>query len=271
MLARLCVLVLLSAFLVGCGNFEPSAWDALLQKIVNKDDDAMARRFIEAVRTGDYSGARAMLAPNLPGDSDEGLRALHLILDQGEPIETKLIGCNTSSDLGSGKSKTDLTYEIHYRDAWVAGDVLLTKSPDWTFVEGSHFSPIRDSLAVLYRFSLAGKSPLHYAVFALAIVIPVFILFALGVCIRTRVRRKWLWIIFILLGVCAFQFNWSTGSCSFNPASVNVLGAAYFSSSPYSPTIFTLAFPLGAVIFLLGRRRLVASAAPSPPVRTSAE
>jgi hypothetical protein len=265
MLARFWLLLVLAILLPGCGNMGKSVYDAMIQKLVAKDDDDQARLFVEAVRKNDFDAAKTLLSPKVPKDNlDQGLRDLHMTLDQGEPVEMKLIGfrSNTFVSLKESTSRENLTYQIQFRDVWVVGDVLLDKDEIATFVLGAHFQRIPNSLDVLNQFNLVKWTPAHYVVLAFTVIIPVFILTALVVCIRTKVRRKWLWIIFILLGVGAVHFDWTTGAFSYQIFHLNLFGVGVMATSPYSPWIFELGFPLGAVIFLLRRRSL---ALPKPP------
>lgn len=88
------------------------------------------------------------------------------------------------------------------------------------------------------------------------------ILVALIVCIRSRIRRKWLWIIFILLGFVQFRFDWSSGQFNVQPASLMLFGASFMRLGPYAPWILGFAIPVGAITFLLLRRWLIIEEAP---------
>ena len=108
----------------------------------------------------------------------------------------------------------------------------------------------------MHRASFAGKSITHFAFYAATVFIPLFILFALVQCIRTPMpRRKWMWIIFILIGVTEFQFNWSAGEIGFQALNISLLAAGFAKLSPISPLILKAGIPLGAIVFLLERSR----------------
>jgi hypothetical protein len=86
----------------------------------------------------------------------------------------------------------------------------------------------------------------------------IFTLVVLVVCIRTKMkRRKWLWILFILFGFGKLSVNWATGQWG-----VMVLAAQLFSASGTAaylgPWIVSVSLPVGAVLFLIKRRRLEA-------------
>jgi hypothetical protein len=266
MKAKLFTLALVSLLLIGCVDEKTRLldWKAMLQKSIPKDEDALARHFIDLVRTGDYDQAQQLLTPSLRGDQARlALQQLHGLFDHGEPLEIEPIGYSSSTFHSSSQdvSKIDLFYQIHFKDSWVAGDVLIDQKTDPIDVLGSHFHPISDSLEVLNRFTLSGKSSLHFAVLAFCILIPAFILYALVVCIRSPIRRKWLWIIFILFGLIRFRFDWTTGLYDIQPLTLQLLGVGCVQASPYSPWLFELALPVGALVFLIRRRKLI-----KPPV-----
>lgn len=258
MLARLSrnllVVIVIGLLLAGCDQ------KALLQKFVPKDDDAFARRFLDAIRTGDYTAADQMLVASLRGPkSENGLRELNHVLAHGEPVSVEIIGCNlftNSSSQGTVRT-TNLSYQFHFPDSWAAGNIAVGHQSGATSIVDSHFQSIPDSLEVLNRFTWSGKSVVHYLVFAACIAIPLLILVALIVCIRSRVRRKWLWIIFILLGFVQFRFDWSSGHFDVQPISFALFGASAFRPSSYAPWILGFAIPVGAIFFLALRRRLL--------------
>jgi hypothetical protein len=232
---------------------------AILEKFVPKDDDAFARRFLDTVRAGDYAGADQMLDASLRGEkSASGLHELNKVLAHGEPVSVEVIGFNLiSKETPTGTARTtNLSYQIRFRDSWVAGDVSVGHPSGPPTVLSWQFQPIPDSLEGLNRFTFAGKSLVHYLVFAACIAVPAFILVALIVCIRSRIRHKWLWIIFILLGLVAFRFDWASGQFDVQPISFLLFGASAFRVG-YAPWILSFAIPVGAIIFLLLRPGLL--------------
>lgn len=97
---------------------------------------------------------------------------------------------------------------------------------------------------------------------------PIPILCTLIQCVRTRVKRKWLWIPFILIGIGSVQRNWTMGQLGLQPLSLHIPGAALTRGGLYAPWILSVSFPLGAVLFQRKRRKLKARA-PSDPLERS--
>ncbi len=236
-----------------------------LEKWVPKDDDAFARRFIDALRAADFAATDQMLAPSLNNEKTQaGLRQISQVLGRGEVLTTEVIGCFVSYHASS--QTTNLSYQLHLSEGWVAGNVVIAREEGKSAIVGAAFQSIPDSLEVTHQFTFAGKSLRHYLVFVICVVIPGVVLVALVLCIRSRVRRKWLWILFILLGVVQFRFNWTSGKFDIQPLSFLLFGGSALRGSLHAPWILGFALPVGAVVFLIKRRTLVLKhAAPPPP------
>ena len=102
---------------------------------------------------------------------------------------------------------------------------------------------------------------MQYGVLATAITMAIFTIVVLVACIRTKMkRRKWLWVLFILFGFGKLSVNWATGQWG-----VMLLAAQLFSASGtaafFGPWIVSVSLPVGAVLFLIKRRRLEAGPA----------
>lgn len=197
----------------------------------------------------------------------EGLTKLHQIIDHGQPIAFETIGANVGYFKpwnGSGSKQASLTYQLQFRDAWVVAYIVIESNDQGRHVLSAYFQPAPDSLQVLNAFTFKNKSVLHYLFLVLCILIPIFIISTTVVCIRSRVRRRWLWILFILFGFVQLRLNWTTGAWDVVPASFHLLGAAWFRASSYAPVIVSFSIPVGAIIFLALRRHLRRKEEPPP-------
>lgn len=242
-----CVLLLLAA----CDTKE------LIQKFVPPDDDAFARRFIDALRAEDYALTDQLLAPSLRDEKTQaGLREIGRVLGRGELLSTEVTGCVVSVN-GAGQT-TNLSYQLHLSEGWVAGNVVLAREQgSAAAIVGGTFQSIPNSLEVINRFSFAGRPLRHSLVFMIWVAIPLVILTALVHCIRSRIQRKWLWVLFIVLGFVQFRFHWTSGQFEIQPLAALLFGASVFRPGLYGPWIFSFALPVGAVAFLIRRRKLM--------------
>lgn len=241
--------------LTGCGQQE------LLDKLVPQEESAFAKQFISHLSSGNLNAVEPQLAPSLKGpETTTKLAQVATLFPPGEPTEVQVVGARVLTS--SKGSQYDLSFQYVYAKAWVLVNVVLEKDSEKLAVAGVHVTPLRDSLQSINSFSFAGKSTLHFAFFALAIAIPIFILVTLFLCIRTPVpKRKWLWLLFIAVGLVQFSLNWSSGEVNMQPISFLLFGAGYAQAGLASPYIFTIAIPIGAILFYVQRRKWHAQSA----------
>ena len=242
----------------------------LVQKFASKEDDDFARKFVELIRKSQYDEADHMIDPDLIAKNGAvPLTQFHQILDKGEPVSFEIIGAQVGFfrpwDGSGSKRQSNLTYQIQFPDAWVVAAFLIESSPKGKYIAGANLQLVSDSLRVLNRFTFKNKRAIHYLFLAACVFVPLFILSAILICIFSRIRKRWLWIIFILLGVMQFQLNWTTGGMSVQPASILLLGAAFSRVSSYAPVILCFGIPIGAIVFLALRPWLRRRGTPRPP------
>jgi hypothetical protein len=254
--------------LSGCLNEK-----ALIQKFAPKEDDEFARHFIDLIRQGRYEEANPMLDAAVAAKAGTtAFSQLHQVVDHGDPIAVELVGANIGFfkpwDGSNSKRQSNLTYQLQFQNAWALAAFVIETDPTGQHISGANFQPLTDSLQVLNRFTFQNKSAIHYLFFFACILIPLFIVAVIVLCFRSRVRRRWLWIIFILFGIMQFQLNWTTGQFVLRPISVMLLGASFFRASSYAPIVLSFGIPIGAMIFLVVRRRLRRKDEP-PPVTTA--
>jgi len=117
-------------------------------------------------------------------------------------------------------------------------------------------NPIPKSLEEINAFTFSGTSFRHYLILLIAIGMPIFILYTIVLCIRTKMKRKWLWIIFMLLGFGKYSFNWTSGLMGFMPIAIQLIPISAFKGGPYAPWIINISVTIGALSFYLKRRKV---------------
>ena len=113
--------IMIAVLLAGCDQ------KAFLQKLVPKDDDAFARRFLDAVRTGDYAAADQMLVASLrSAKSESGLREIITCSPMASPCyRNHRMQPVHQRVQPRHDSNTNLSYQIHFPDAWAAGNIAV--------------------------------------------------------------------------------------------------------------------------------------------------
>lgn len=252
------VLMLILSCLLSSGCNSNDFLRNSLNKMAPDDDEAFAKECLTALRNGDFQTVIKHSDPQIvkPG-IEYDLTRISNLLAHGDPLALELVGCNVFST--SEKRRTNLTYQYQFADAWVLAAVTIDSIGDSKKVIGVNVNPIPRSLGDLNAFTLSGKSIKHYMLMTIAVIVPIFIIFTIVVCVRTKMRKKWLWVLFILIGVAGLKLNWTTGQIGLQPISFHLLGSGISKMGLYAPWILTISFPLGAVMFLIKRNKLQAA------------
>jgi hypothetical protein len=110
------------------------------------------------------------------------------------------------------------------------------------------------------RFTLSGRGAAQYTILALAVLAPLLSLYALVLCVRTKMRRtKWLWLVLVLMGIGKIVVNWTTGQVFFTPIAFQ-LPPAGANAVLYGPWQVYVSLPVGAIVFLALRSKLAVPA-----------
>jgi hypothetical protein len=123
--------------------------------------------------------------------------------------------------------------------------------------EAMNVQPLANSLQEINSFELKGKGFANYAILALAIALPLFSAAVLIMCIRTPMprKRKILWCLGILVGLCQFHLDWTSGGISVTPLSFQLPPASWFRAGPFAPHVISVSVPAFAILFLWRRRQ----------------
>lgn len=236
--------------------------DSLIKKFTPPEDEAIATNYIAMLRQNQFEPIQKDLDPSLKSVlTQDTLVKMATAIPAQDPISVKVIGAQQvrNSDL----YRINLSFEYQFPSKWLLINVATQKKDGVSTIIGFNIYPLSDSLENLNKFTLAGKNLMQYVTLSFAILIPVFTLYALVLCIRTKMqKRKWLWIIFIIIGIGKFTVNWTTGQWNLAPLSFQLFGAGSF-APPYGAWLISISLPLGAILFLLRRKKFVASIEPT--------
>ena len=249
--AFLLILFLLS----GCDQ------QAMFERFIPKEESAVAKELLFQLAAKDYATIERQLDPSVQSPSvRDALEQMAALFPAEPPKSVNTVGANTSSV--NGVTTYNLTFEHQYSSVWLLTNVVLQRRDGHVTVLGLHANPMRQSLEDVNRFTFEGKGPIHYIVFVLVVGVPLFIAYALVLCFKTPIaRRKWLWLLFVALGFFQLSLNWTDGAYGIQAISFALLGAGFVRAGPYAPFILNVAIPVGAIVFMVRRRSLVAQSA----------
>lgn len=237
--------------------FMLAACDPLVQiaGAVPADEDEFAKRHVALLAAKDFAAVEAMMSPELFAAAGRAtLDEMAALLPATAPKSIQIAYYGTFEV--DGARRINMYYQYRFDEFWILVEMVLDRRGDELAVVSLHLYRGDQAWTEANRFTLTGKDPQHFVIFAMAIFNPLFILFAIVQCIRTPMpRRKWLWIIFILVGLTEIQLNWTTGEVGFEPLKALLLGAGFWKQSPISPLVLSVGIPFGAIIFLLKRKK----------------
>lgn len=159
-------------------------------------------------------------------------------------------------------------YELERESDFLLIDIYVSANPDCCKLHNINVRPSATRPSAINNFTLKEKSAWHYVFLAGLILVPLFIIYTLVACVRDKqLKRKWLWFLFILVGIYGINLNWTTGeigneffshtgtgSLHISLISFQILGAGFIKSSIFGAWTLTVAFPLGAVIYWFRRK-----------------
>jgi hypothetical protein len=243
------VLSLLLAMLAGCNQAD------MMQKFASPADQALAKSYIDLLRQQRFEDIEKAADPSIAGPVlHDTLVQMAALIPTGEPSTITLVGAHRMKVDAS--STVNLTFEYGFSGKWILTNVALKDQGGKITIVGFSVVPQPASLEEQNRFTLAGKTPFQYLVFALAILFPLITLWALVVCVKSKLKgRKWPWVLFVLLGFGKLAVNWTTGEWSFAPLSFQLFSAGVFAPL-YGQWTIAIALPIGAVTFLVLRNKL---------------
>jgi len=227
---------------------------------LDQDVKAMLKDLNQALvgRDGDYFFSHAhssIVNEKLPGSIGEVFNSLPV----GEPetIELATVNYQTVNMISGYSSKTyNVSYHLSFGTQFVLVSYVLVDEGQGYKIAGLHANKSPVSFKEINAFTKVPLTPLKVAVFLLALAVVVFIIWVFVLAMREKnLKLKPLWGVFILLGFGGFVINWTTGAWVFQLFSFSLLGAGYSAAGHFSPIIFKVAFPLGAVVFLILKKK----------------
>jgi hypothetical protein len=222
-----------------------------------------AKSYIALFRARDFAEIEKRTAPSSANQQFRtNIEKMAAMVPNEDPKNITVIGWNkfmTDGKLVSVRA----SFEYEFSSTWLVVTITLAKKGDGFLVAGANFTPHKDSLQNLTKFTLSNKPLGSYLFLIYAAALPFFMIFAAILAIQTPIPKwKWLWVAFTLFGFFQTTLNWTTGEFAVKFLSFQFLGSGY-AADTYSPVLITASLPLGAIIFLQRRRQWLRRAATS--------
>lgn len=235
------------------------------ERFVDKDKDKFARTFIQEVISGDENAQKYVHSDLLDDNAIMFLEQIHNALNGKKLSEISVIGLQNkweeSINLKSGddvsKSYYAINYEYDYGDVFLFFHLKISRVDGTEKIVGFNAELSKTSYIERVSFSFDNKGVKHYIVLLWLILIPLFLIYAIVMVVKTPIRRKWLWIVLILVFNIGFVFNWTYGVFIWNNIKIVLLGSGVMIGAMKAPWDFSVSVPFGAIIFLFRRRSIL--------------
>jgi hypothetical protein len=229
-----------------------------------KPADNFSRTFIDKIISGQTESAFADIDPEVLNDkAKEFITNASRNINGATPKKYRVVEANWTSGYYTKTGKFT-NYRLGYEFEFEKGNILFTtaiKEKDGKFsvmAFNGEFLPA--PLSELTKFTLTGKSVLHYIFLVFCVLVPLFILTTLIIMLFSKMttKKKIIWTLIILLvSLPKFVINWGNGQLDFSLLNISLLGSGFNKPTLYSAWLLSFHIPLGAIIFWFKRKNLL--------------
>lgn len=243
--------ILLSSFFVivsGC-TFNPFFQDDL-----PKEDKLFSENYIDILQLNEINKAKYFFSDDLRNSATEWLDTIVVIVNQEKVKNKKLVYQKIINN--NNPYRAILSYELEYSNYCSLIELTIEKINDNYKIAGLYYYPMSGTFEELTTFKITSKPFTHYLMLIISAIVLIIIVYALIVCVREPIKNKWLWIIFILIGISKISFVWSSGTFDFQLISFQLLGIGVMKYHPYGSWILSASIPIGAIVIIFKRKIL---------------
>lgn len=274
---RILVLLVLAALLLaGCSNAVndwDTMWDLALQLDAAVDDPQirqLTEAMIDAIREDDVNAAYNLLVPGLDRDQFDSiylqLKQLFKDMDVYMLVASQI---NKNTNMGSGGTITSIRYMLSGGKN-AAGEIRV-------FVDVAQSSEYPQQLYGFYIneyeevtqtgtfTTMKGANAGQWVMLFVGLLETGFMVWMFVDCCTHKVRKKWLWLLLIALGVFVISASVDNGvRLNFN---VGLYFNVYTAAIAYSNGAYLLRImvPVGAIVYQIKRKALFAKAVEVQP------
>lgn len=223
--------------------------------------DALVRRAVALLGQGNLAGLQQLSREDARATLTQPL-VDELRVRLGDDVQLQCVGFRKTtmyalSERGRPpKTFVGAEYQLHSSMGFSLLQVQLEGPEAALEVVRLHLQPLPGDLEELNAWRFSGKPLRNYVVLGLGLISFACTGYALYRCARARVRRKWLWMLFVVSAVGQVSLVWTTGELGFRVFHLQIFGLGATKVGSHAPWVFAVGFPLGALIFLWKLRRM---------------
>ncbi len=227
----------------------------LVDKIVSENDIAAAEKIYLALQKKDHTYIRLNASEQiLSEDFESKIAAIALQVPEQDYINKTIVGAQRHEF--NNMANVVLSIQYTYADQYVLANFNFHQKDSNYLILGINIQPSAVSLAEHHAFTFKGKGLVHFVILLYFIAVLVFTVWTFNECRKFKPlkhRKKWLF--FILLGLGNLQINWTTGQIFLQVIYIQLFSLS-FTTGPYSPWVFGVSLPIGAIMFWMFKEQL---------------
>ena len=242
--------------------------DDLLYRTTPREDEAFALHTVDLLWQGRLDQVEDQFDPSIRNAQlREALTSMNDKFPSAQPVSIKTV--DAGSVRGRNGPTTRITVEYEFAPQitptngrteviprkWLLAEVVIQRSQGTVNIRSLTVIPTSKSYEEMNEFTFADKGISQYAGLSLALVVAGFTLYALVLCIRSKIGKiKWILLIPMLVGLLQVTVNWTTGQWTFTSLAVRI-PPVNMGVQAYGHWQIVITAPVGAITFLLYRRR----------------
>lgn len=233
---------------------------SLLKKNIPQEDEALARDCVDLLLQNRLDELESRLDLNVKNaDMREKLVEMSSYFPS-KPLSVKTVEGGVVH--GRDFSTTAITLEYQFQGSWLLANLVIQTKAGVKTITTFGVTPTAERYEEVNEFTLADKGFSQSAGLLLTLSVVALTLYAFVLCVRMELgKKKWIWLVAIVVGVCRLTVNWTTGEWFFTPLALNIPPVQAWSSA-YGPWMLQICSPVGAIAFLQLRKRLALEALP---------
>ncbi|MGB9232997.1 MAG: hypothetical protein WCC04_01180 [Terriglobales bacterium] len=242
--------------------------DDLLYKTTPREDEAFALHSVDLLRQGELDQVEDQFDPSIKNAQlREALTSMKDMFPSAQPVSIKTVEAGSVHGRNGPTTHIVLEYEFAPQimptsgrteltpRSWLLARVVIQRSHGAVNIRELAVIPTPKSYEEMNEFTFADKGISQYAGLSLALGVEGFTLYALVLCIRSKIGKiKWILLIPMLVGLLQVTVNWTTGQWTFTSLAVRI-PPVNMRVSAYGPWQIVITAPVGAIALLLYRRR----------------
>ncbi|MCB0699211.1 MAG: hypothetical protein H6551_03235 [Chitinophagales bacterium] len=228
----------------------------LAEKYVDKEKDKYAREFIQQMIDGDTTVLSKLDTSIINPYTRENMNYLFSLLYHKQVEEIEVIGF-TKNIAGDKTGKYSVRYQYKLKNNYAFIELVSIERNNETKVYGFNVNIDKSPFNEKAKFTFKGKGVKHYLALLLAIGVVVINIVSIVYVFKTDVRRKWLWVLLIIVLNIGFTFNWHFGNFYWNKLHFQFLGSGFKQGDINAPWDIYISIPIGAILFWLKRRKVL--------------